>query len=125
MTPSIVILPPCQSTSANAIEAAKENSDAVVVYFFGNEQKWMTWDDSLELMQYDNLYFVSLSDEEALKNVDFSDARIAGADRLLVYCMRNENSQTALEVLMDSCEKLEQCELIRELLYCDLYELKP
>ena len=97
----------------------------MVVYFFGNEQKWMTWDDSLELMQYDNLYFVSLSDEEALKNVDFSDARIAGADRLLVYCMRNENSQTALEVLMDSCEKLEQCELIRELLYCDLYELKP
>ena len=108
-----------------AIETAKENHDTVVVYFFGNEQKWMTWDDSLELMQYDNLYFVSLSDEEALKTVDFSDARIADADRLLVYCMRHDNSQTALEVLLDHCTKLEQYELTRELLYCDLYELKP
>ena len=76
-------------------------------------------------MQYDNLYFVSLSDAESLKNADFSDARIADADRLLVYCMRNDNSRTALEVLMDNCPQLEQCELVRELLYCDLYELKP
>lgn len=110
---------------AAPIAAAKENADTTVVYFFSDAQKWMTWDDSLELMQYENLYFVSLSDEGTLTEEIFADQRIAEADRLLVYCMRHDNSEKALEVLLDSCEKLQKCEKIRELLYCDLYELTP
>ena len=83
----------------------------------------MTWDDSLELMQYEDIYFVSLSDATALTEDVFADERIVGADRLLVYCMRHDNAPAALEVLLNSCDNLTDCRKIRELLYCDLYEL--
>ena len=110
---------------AEVISWAQENADTTVIYLFSENQKWMTWDDSLELMQYEDLYFVSLSDEASLTRECFADERIAQAERLLVYCMRHDNSQTALDILLESCENLNHCEKIRELLYCDLYELTP
>lgn len=110
---------------AGAIAEARTNADTVVVYLFNENQKWMTWDDSLELMQYDELYFKNLNDAETLIPESFADERITKADRLLVYCMRHDNGQKALQVLTDSCKKLNRCDKMRELLYCDLYELTP
>lgn len=109
----------------DAVAFAQENADTTVVYFYNENNKWMPWDDALELMQYDNLYFVSLADAETMAQKDFSDARIAQADRILVYSMRHDDSQKALELLLDACGSVKQCEKIRELLYCDLYELTP
>lgn len=97
---------------------ARENHDVPAVYFYNGNLMWMIWDDSLELMQYDRIYFASLADVSALE-----DERIGSAKRVLAYIARNDSSQDALKAIEEGMGGRAQVKLLRELLYCDLYEI--
>lgn len=104
-----------QEDAAN-IAFAEENHDVPVVYFYNGNLMWMIWDDSLELMQYDQIYFVNMADVSPL-----ADERLAGAKKVFVYVARGENADRAPEAVKGGAD----CEIrkVRELLYCDLYEV--
>lgn len=104
---------------AENIAFAQENADIPVVYFYNPALMWMIWDDSLELMQYDRIYFVSLADTSPLE-----DESLAEADRVLVYTARTDASEAALKSAAAGMEQPVEVEKIRELLYCDLYEMR-
>lgn len=95
---------------------AQENHDVPVVYFYNGDLMWMIWDDSLELMQYDQIYFVNMADVFPLE-----EERLLEADRVLVYVARGENAEQAPGAVKDG-EDVEIRKL-RNLLYCDLYEV--
>ncbi len=104
---------------AESVAFARQNHDIPVLYFYNGNLTWMIWDDSLELMQYDRIYFVNMQDvspidEEILKR----------ADRVLVYAARGEHSAQALACAQAAVGEGAAVSPLRELLYCDLYEVR-
>lgn len=104
---------------AGHIAFARQNHEVPVIYFYNGNLTWMIWDDSLELMQYDKIYFVNMADLSPLE-----DEEISAADRIFVYTARNENAGEALRAAGACMGAGGETELLRELLYCDLYEIK-
>ncbi len=98
---------------------AKEHSTEAVVYIYNQDKQWMIWDDSEELMQYEQIYFVSGSHE----GVE-TDGRLSLADTVYVYKMRGDAPDVMFEQLVAANGGFSEITLIRELLYCDLYELE-
>ena len=104
---------------AENIAFARQNADEPIIYFYNPALMWMIWDDSLELMQYDQIYFVNLADTSALEA-----EWLAQEDRVLVYAARTDTSAAALETAAAGMRRPVEMKKIRELLYCDLYEIK-
>lgn len=104
---------------AENIAFARQNADEPIIYFYNPALMWMIWDDSLELMQYDRIYFVNLADTSALEA-----EWLAQEDRVLVYAARTDTSAAALETAAAGMGRPVEMKKIRELLYCDLYEIK-
>lgn len=104
---------------AENIVFARQNADEPIIYFYNPALMWMIWDDSLELMQYDRIYFVNLADTSPLE-VEW----LAQEDRVLVYAARTDTSAAALETAAAGMGRPVEMKKIRELLYCDLYEIK-
>ena len=98
---------------------AKEHAKEAVAYIYNPEKQWMIWDDSEELMQYEQIYFASGSHE----GVE-ADGRLSLADTVYVYKMRGDAQDAMFEQLVAANGGFDEITLIRELLYCDLYELK-
>lgn len=98
---------------------AKEHASETVAYIYNTTNQWMIWDDSEELMQYDEIYFVS-SDHDTV----VPDTQLSEADRVYVYKMRGDGADKVFEELAEENGGFREIQLIRELLYCDLYELK-
>ena len=84
--------------------------------FYNPNLTWMIWDDSLELMQYDEIYFASLADVSTVE-----DDTVRQADQVLVYVSRMEQTEEALQAVADGMGGDVKMEKIGELLYCDLY----
>lgn len=101
---------------AENIAFAQEHKAEPVIYFYNPNLTWMIWDDSLELMQYDEIYFANLADVS-----DVEDEIIRQADQVLVYVSRMEQTNEALQAVADGMGGDVKIEKIRELLYCDLY----
>lgn len=97
---------------------AREHKDSAVVFLYNPNNVWMIWDESEELMQYDRIYFASITDETPLE-----EEELLKADEIYVYTSRMDQAEVLMEGLMDRNPKLENREMIRELLYCDLYRL--
>ena len=104
---------------AENIAFARQNADEPIIYFYNPALMWMIWDDSLELMQYDRIYFVNLADTSALEA-----EWLEQEDRVLVYAARTDTSAAALETAAAGMGRQVEMKKIRELLYCDLYEIK-
>ena len=104
---------------AENVAWAKEHSDEDVVYIYSPANQWMIWDESEELMQYEQIYFVNSTQEDVV-----SDERLSRTDHVYVYKMRGEEADAVLEEIVEENGGFEEINLIRELLYCDLYELK-
>ena len=101
---------------ADNIAFAQEHKAEPVVYFYNPNLTWMIWDDSLELMQYDEIYFANLADVSTVK-----DDTIDKAEQVLVYASRMDQTTDALQAVADGMGGSVKIEKIRELLYCDLY----
>lgn len=104
---------------AQNIAWAAEHKADTVAYIYNSTNQWMIWDESEELMQYEQIYFVS-SDHDAME----PDERLTEADRIYVYKMRGDAADEMLYIMADTNGGFTEVNLIRELLYCDLYELK-
>ena len=98
------------------VQWAAEHKDSVIVYLYNPNNVWMIWDESEELMQYENIYFVSLANETPLE-----DGILLEAKDIYVYTSRMEQAETIMEDLIEKNPDLDTKEKIRELLYCDLY----
>ena len=70
-------------------------------------------------MQYDEIYFVSSEQENVT-----TDERLSQADHVYVYKMRGEKADAVFEKIVEENGGFKEITLIRELLYCDLYELE-
>ncbi len=96
---------------------AKTHANSPIVYIYSDTNKWMIWDESEELMQYDEIYFINMNHEN-LKN----DSRISRANEVYVYAARSKQSENILMTMLNNYN-FNNCKKIRELLYCDLYML--
>ena len=101
------------------VEWASERHDEAVVYIYNPANQWMIWDESEELMQYEQIYFVN-SEREDLQ----ADERLSRADTVYAYVMRGDAGEGMLESIVSKNGGFSDVKMIRELLYCDLYELK-
>lgn len=101
------------------VEWAVQHEKDAIVHIYNPQNKWMIWDESEELMQYEQIYFVSSENEEV-----FADERLTTEDTIYVYVMRGEEGQRVLEELEKVNGGFSQKRMIRELLYCDLYQLE-
>ena len=104
---------------ADNVQWAAQHKDKAIVYLYNPNNVWMIWDESEEMMQYDEIYFISLADESAI-----TDSTILESDEIYVYASRMDAAESIMESLINDNSKLENPEKIRELLYCDLYYLK-
>lgn len=98
---------------------ASEHSTEPIVYLYNPNNLWMIWDESEELMQYKEIYFVNLADTSPIE-----DGKIKSADTIYVYSSRLPEAEEMIKDIIARNDNLETYEKIRELLYCDLYELK-
>ena len=98
---------------------AFEHKDDMVAYIYNPTNQWMIWDESLELMQYNHIYFASTAMESVAV-----DSQLSEADEIYVYSMRGDAAQEMLENLAKVNGKSDSCTKVRELLYCDLYLIK-
>ena len=97
---------------------AADHKEEAVAYIYNPANKWMIWDEAGELMQYEQIYFVSSENETLIANEYLSKE-----DVVYVYAMRGEDSQGVLQKMEAEYGGFSQKELVRELLYCDLYKL--
>ena len=104
---------------ARNVAWAEENHEEPVAYIYNTANQWMIWDDSEELMQYDEIYFISSGQESIVP-----DKKLSGTEHSYVYKMRGEDADAVFEKLVEVNGGFREINLIRELLYCDLYELK-
>lgn len=104
---------------ADNVKWAYEHREMPTAYIYNPTNQWMIWDDSEELMQYEQIYFVSGGKE----NIE-ADERLSSEDTVYVYKMRSEACDTTFEQLITANGGFDEITLIRELLYCDLYEFK-
>ena len=104
---------------AKNVEWAKSKHDEDVVYIYNSSNQWMIWDESGELMQYDKIYFVSSTQENVTADTELSET-----SHMYVYKMRGEEADAVFEKLMEENGGFKNVKLIRELLYCDLYEVE-
>ena len=102
-----------------SIAWASKHRDEAVAYIYNPENKWMIWDESGELMQYEEIYFVS-SEHETVE----PDVRLSQEDVVYVYAMRGESGYHTMQSLAEENGGFNEPKLIRELLYCDLYKLE-
>ncbi len=101
------------------VEWAAKHHDEAVVYIYNPTTQWMIWDESEELMKYEQIYFVN-SERKVLPE----DERLLQEKTVYVYVMRSEAGNAMLENIMIQNGGFSEVKMIRELLYCDLYQLK-
>jgi hypothetical protein len=98
---------------------ASQHRDEAVVYIYNPSNRWMIWDEAGELMQYENIYFVSTDNETVI-----ADERLSEEDIVYVYAMRGDLAESILENFIEENGGFSDVQMVRELLYCDLYKLK-
>ena len=100
------------------IQWAREHEKAAILYLYNPDNTWMIWDEAEELMQYEQIYFVSLADISPV-----TDEVLLKEEEIYVYASRREEAESMMEHLVQENPRWETKEKIRELLYCDLYHL--
>ena len=104
---------------AVSVKWAEDHSKDTVIYIYNPVNSWMVWNDSMELMQYDRIFFLSMDNEEQI-----SDRDIAGADELYVYAVRGEDAMKRIDELADSKGRQRSVEKVRELQYVDIFKIR-
>ena len=104
---------------SEGIAWAAEHRDDTIVYVYNPTNPWMIWDDSMELMQYDRVYFVSADNDEEIKNPD-----VLNSDQIYVYAVRSDAAEGKIDQLLQADSNVTSSGIIRELQYADIYELR-
>jgi len=104
---------------AQNIAWAKTQQEEAVVCIYNPANQWMIWDEAEELMQYDQIYFVSSGQENVVP-----DERLSETGHVYIYKMRGDDADVIFEEVIRENGGFKDIKLVRELLYCDLYELE-
>ncbi len=101
---------------AKNVAFADAHCEDAIVYLYNPTNQWMIWDDSMELMQYEKIYFVNMNDTNPI-----TDEIVNQAKHLYIYSSRGENSKVLLDSLLKTNTNLSSYKKVRSLLYCDLF----
>ncbi len=100
-------------------EWAKEHRDDTIVYIYNPNNQWMIWDDSLELMQYDRIFFVNMDGEDKIEDNDVTEA-----SHMYIYTVRGDRAMDRMDDIIKANESVHSAEKVRELQYVDIYEIR-
>ena len=98
---------------------AAEHRDDTIVYVYNPTNPWMIWDDSMELMQYDKIYFISGDNEYGITDTD-----VINSNHIYAYSTRSDSAEGILDKLTENDNNVDSMTKIRELQYADIYEIK-
>lgn len=97
---------------------SEEHSEDCIIYIYNPSNRWMVWDDSQELMNYNNIYFISTEFDG-----DIDDEIIRNTDRIYVYACRSDQSENIIERILSANNRLNSYDMCSPRLYADIYEL--
>lgn len=100
-------------------EFSDKHKDSEIVYLYNPNNEWMVWNDSLELMNYKDIFFMNY-----LSKDDIKDERLLNSTSMYVYACRADESQKLIQKLVDADENFNEYEKVEERTYVDIYELK-
>lgn len=100
-------------------EWAKNHKDKDIVYIYNPNNEWMVWNDSTELMEYKDIFFVPYNTETFIE-----DERLKNSTSVFVYACRSDSSEEIIRNIISSNDNLNMFEKVEERLYVDIYELK-
>lgn len=95
---------------------AKEHADVPAVYIYSAANSWCIWENSNELFEYPEVYFVSDSTEELI-----TDVKVQESEELLVYIHTLGDTAKQMERVLESNQYVTEYELINESKFCNLY----
>lgn len=105
--------------AADNVAYASQRSSESVVYIYNPNNEWMIWNDSAELMQYDNIYFVSMLNTDSIV-----DEKLLNADTVYVYTCRCDEAGQIMNSIVEGNDRLSAVELDRQRLYADIYVIR-
>lgn len=97
---------------------AEEHKSDTIVYIYNYDNQWMIWDDSIELMKYDRIFFIDMNNAE-----DIADSDVKNADHMYVFSVRSEQAAERLNSIVSE-NGYTSSKVVRELKYVDVYELQ-
>ena len=102
---------------ANVAWAADNGADDIV-YIFNPQNEWMVWNDSSELMEYKNIYFIDANDTDPV-----DEQIITQMNEIYVYSCRSENTDAIIQNVINANDNLNAYEKVSERLLIDIYKL--
>lgn len=102
---------------ANVAWAADNGADDIV-YIFNPQNEWMVWNDSSELMEYKNIYFIDANDTDPV-----DEQAITQMNEIYVYSCRSDNTDAIIQNMINANDNLNAYEKVSERLLIDIYKL--
>ena len=105
----------------NMNDIASNHKDETCVYIYHNEnQKYLLWNDALELAKYKEVYFIDSSNKEPI-----TDTKITDADKLVVYVSTlgiPEDINSINKIVFDTNHKVSEFTKLYDAVYATCYE---
>lgn len=101
------------------VEWADNHKESDIVYIYSRNNQWMIWDDSPELMEYNEIFFVPVDDES-----EFTDNKLVNSKSTIVYACRSDATEQIMQRMVNANDNFSSYGKIEERLYVDIYELK-
>jgi len=97
---------------------AADNGADDIVYIFNPQNEWMVWNDSSELMEYKNIYFIDANDTDPV-----DEQTITQMNEIYVYSCRSDNTDAIIQNVINANDNLNAYEKVSERLLIDIYKL--
>lgn len=112
----VFLYPEDREQTEFATQRAEEN--VPVVYLYQPGEEWCIWDVTNELLAYPQVYFAAADGADGI-----TDERILNAERVVVYVAKGIDWEMYRSRIFEGALKKEDCRLVFEEKYCDVYEL--
>lgn len=112
----VFLYPEDREQTEFATQRAEEN--VPVVYLYQPGEEWCIWDVTNELLAYPQVYFAAADGADGV-----TDERIRNAERVVVYVAKGIDWEMYRSRIFEGALKKEDCRLVFEEKYCDVYEL--
>lgn len=102
-------------------EIANEHKDEVCIYLYNDEaNKYLLWNDFMELSKFDEVYFVLASNKE-----EIAEAKIKNAKKLVVFVSslnENDDFNEYVKLIEDNNLNVKNYEKLYDAMYATVYE---
>lgn len=100
------------------VEFANAHKNDKVIYIYDTNNSWKIWESTDELLEYKNVFFISDSSTQNIKDYFEGDV-----EDMIVYIAKNEKQQEQLNNVISIFDGQINCELLFDEKFCDLYYL--